>query len=104
MYSELFVKYNILPVRAIFKYNVYIASFGKNDELKVRVHPHNTRLTNRPSYFVPIPNNNYGNKTLPYILPTLWNCIPDYIFNEKTKIGFKIKIKKWLIEQCKTSV
>ena len=53
-------------------------------------------MTNKPSYFVPIPNNNYGNKTLPYILPTLWNCIPDDIFIEKTKFGFKIKLKNAL--------
>ena len=84
-YSNLFVKYNVVPVRGIFQFNMYVKKINRTSRFKVREHTYETRLTDRENYYFDLPRNKFGSRNLAYLLPRFWNYLPDEIFLLKNK-------------------
>ena len=61
--------------------------------------PYNLR--NNHKFNLRVPNTNrYGIETASYIGPKLWEAVPEECKNSNSLDEFKIKIKKWIPENC----
>ena len=91
----------MLPVRGMLWYNIVNQQIVLSDSLfreKVN-HAHNTRFAHNEGLVVPKCTNKYGERTLQYLVPTIFNKLPMSIKNvSKYTTKVKFNLKKWLLD------
>ncbi len=87
---------NQLTVRGFYALKTIVNNFNSNEHKRVNIRLRNTR--NCEQYFVPTPRTDYGKRLPEYIVPRLYNMLPDYIRLELGYNIFKRAVTGWLIQ------
>ena len=91
---NLFKFWKVIPVNKIFEVSVLeLKYFDHHGTL--RQHPYSTRSSRFDVVLEPKSVNKYSERTFEYIVPRLWNSLPEELKNCQTMIAVKRKIKKW---------
>lgn len=92
-------KYNylhILPINELFQYKTIISNYY-NEKYKKNEKGHDYKLRRSQQYRVNIPTNSYESKTDEFLIPTIFNKLPENLLNI-SKIGkAKKEIKQHLL-------
>ena len=94
---ELFIENRVLSVRQL--YILLLVNYMKKNENRNNVvnHTHNTRIRERNYQDVPRMNTAFGQRSIVYLGPTIFNRIPVEIKEEENINRFKRKIRHWLL-------
>lgn len=89
-----FCFYNQLTPKGQYIFNIILKYFGES-EYK-REHQRNFNTRNIIKYFVPIPNTEYGRRLPEYIVPYLYNMLPNDIEQLPSIKVFKMRLFEWI--------
>ena len=93
-----FKKLDLLPASKLYRYTIIIKNYF-NDEHKHKInHPTSTRLVTRQQLKVPSFTNENGKRTLKYIIPVIFNQLPDSVKQLNSFKEIKREIKKWSLQ------
>lgn len=96
-YNNIAKKENILNIQGIFYTTMAIEFYNDTRYLNKINHRHNTRYKAEGKYNVQKHKNNYGKSSLPVLLPTIFNLIPQEIINTTNNNRRKKLIKNFFI-------
>jgi len=103
--APLFNKFKILPVHALYDYNVGIfmylyfndllpSNFDSLFDRNIDIHSYNTR--GKLNYRVNYGQSSLSRSLISYNGPLLWNSLPEYIKSSKSLNIFKYKFKEYI--------
>lgn len=97
--SLLYNSVNLLSVRAILWLKIASQHTSQSEHNKIVTHVHNTRLIANDGLVVPRYLNKYGQRTLEYLVPIIYNMLPNSIKSCELTLRRKYMLKKWLCER-----
>ena len=71
------------------------------DVFKLASHPNTNTTVSFLKLMQPLQNTNYGEKTLSYLAPNIWNSLPVYLKATESLSTYKHKIKKHFLDRMK---
>jgi exonuclease III len=92
--ENLFKFWNVLPVDKVFEFNILVSRYFDNHGT-LRQHSHNTRSSQFDVYFEPRSENSYAERTNQYIVPRLWNSLPQELKTFQSTSIVKRRLKKY---------
>jgi exonuclease III len=93
--TNLYKFWNVLPVNKIFDVNILELKYFEHHGT-IRQHPYSTRSSRFDVIVEPISENRFFERTFEYIVPRLWNMLPEELKNCRTNSTVKRKLKKWM--------
>lgn len=97
--SLLYQNLTILPVQALLWYKILIQHISDSIYKRKVEHEYNTRFTKNEGMLVPKYNNNYGQRTLEYNVPKIFNMLPSNIKNCDSPNRLRYMLKTWLLNR-----
>jgi hypothetical protein len=98
-YDQLYGLCRVLPVQEKFRYLIAVDQYDCNDyKIPRHVNTRSLRLDKRPHYAEPRSCNYYGERTLQYLTPRIFNNLPFLCNDIISKAAFKNKLKNTLLE------
>jgi hypothetical protein len=92
--TNLYKFWNVLPVNKIFEVKILELKYFEHHGT-IRQHPYSTRSSRFDVIVEPRSENKYFERTFEYIVPRLWNTLPEDLKNCQSIITVKRKLKKW---------
>lgn len=95
--------YNVLNVQSLFISGIYKYMFESTramsySTVEFKKSGHNYRTRHCDQLTRPLVISTYGSKSISFFGPTLFNKLPDYIRLSNSLTTFKIRLKKWLLQ------
>jgi len=97
--SLLYQNLTLLPVQALLWYRILTQHISDSEYKRKVEHEHNTRFTKNDGMLVPKYNNKYGQRTLEYNVPKLFNMLPSNIKTCELPTGARYMLKQWLLNR-----